>query len=182
LLQVSKGKEEAEPEKEKEEQEDSGVSDSVDSETEKVNQAMADLAELDLPPPPAALCECHGLLTCANEEEKVFSTFVCGICISDFSPSGVRRFHSSNCHTFCCDDCLQDSLKFEVNNGRVGHLNCPSCGFHLTTKEVARRLGKELFLISLKLRVKDFSYVFYVLVKFDYHRVFQCTKRFLFFF
>lgn len=65
---------------------------------------------------------------------------MCSICCSNFVPGDGRKFHNANCHTYCCDDCVRDVLTHSVNNGQVSQINCPSCGVHLTTQEVARWL------------------------------------------
>ncbi len=39
-----------------------------------------------------------------------------------------------------CDDCLCDQLAYNIRNGQVKTVNCPSCNYHLLPSEVARRL------------------------------------------
>ena len=93
----------------------------------------------NLPPTPSDLCDCHGVPcgVCPGW------TFHCNICFDEFVPGSVRKYHAANCHTMVCDACVQDMLTMHVRNGEVRQLHCPSCGFHLTTLEVARHLEPE---------------------------------------
>ncbi len=91
-----------------------------------------------LPPPPSELCDCHGEASCPNR----FASFSCGICVASFVPGPVRPYHSPNCHTHCCDDCLSETLSFMIRNGQVKQIQCPSCNYHLLPSEVARRINE----------------------------------------
>ena len=146
LLTISKGKGEEESDNGEVSarlSDDSGVSDSSENsgadESKEIETTPMDVDELNvanMPLPPSALCDCHGEPQCPGWE------FTCSLCLDSFVPGPLRKYHASNCHSLCCETCLKDSLSFNIRNGN-SKPSCVSCGFHLTSQEVARRLDPE---------------------------------------
>jgi hypothetical protein len=123
---------EPEPEALKEE-EAAAVSSPASSEKEEEEEMVMQKV---MPPTPMQLCDCHGL---PHAHCTGFS-FRCSMCTDSFVPAAVRQFHSPNCHTNMCEDCLKDNLAFSIRNGEVKSIHCPSCGYHLLPAEVGRRV------------------------------------------
>jgi len=118
------------------------INDIAKEKEEKLEDSNVEvIVDLDLPPPPSATCDCHGV----NETEcpGALGEFYCGICSDYFKPGAIRKGHNANCHTYVCDLCLTDSLSFLVRNGQIKSISCPSCNYHLIPKEVMSRLESE---------------------------------------
>jgi hypothetical protein len=122
---------------------DNEVSDSEDVEEEPaIPPAPPAPSVVSLPPPPSALCDCHGAIACPFLSQQ-FSHFTCGICVDSFVPGKVRPYHSPNCHTNCCDDCLSETLSFSIRNGQVRLFVLGSCLFSKARKKKKKKTGEE---------------------------------------
>lgn len=82
----------------------------------------------------------NGVSAYQHEGEQPF----CFICFDAIKGDAkLRPGHARDCHQNLCDNCLHDQLQFSILNADVENLECPSCYWPISLREIEVLCTKE---------------------------------------